>query len=396
MRVLYASHTSVISGAERTLLDLLRALPAEIEPVVACPPGELHAALGELGVPCRRMVGTRGSLRIHPVHSSRALAETAWSAAQLRAAAASCRADLIHANSIRASLIASAARPLMGPRVISHLHDVLPPGRVGSVIARTLAVTSSVVLANSRYTAADFEVKAAGRGCLRVVDNPVDLARFDPTRLEPADARTRLDLPAREPLIGIIAQITPWKGQSDAIRTLAIARKQHPELKLVIAGAAKFVDAGTRYDNHAYARSLPALARELGVQDAVIFTGEIDDVPALIAALDLVLVPSWEEPFGRVVIEAMAMRTLVIATNVGGPADIISDGIDGVLLPPRRPDLWGNQVTQLLRQRGQMAAMGDAACLAATNRYDLPSFTRLIRNSYDLASSQLRYPSRTL
>lgn len=258
MRILYASHTSVISGAERTLLDLLRALPTEIEPFVACPGGELRLALGELGIPCLGMVGTSGSLRLHAAHSSRALAETAWSAAQLRTASSRFRADVVHANSIRASLIASAARTLLGPPIIAHLHDVLPAGRVGSTIARALAASSRVVLANSGYTAADFRLKAGNRGRVQVVDNPVDLDRFDPCRIDATAARARLDLPARCPLIGVIAQITPWKGQSDAIRALAIARHRHPELQLVISGAAKFVGPGTRYDNQAYARLLRA------------------------------------------------------------------------------------------------------------------------------------------
>jgi glycosyltransferase involved in cell wall biosynthesis len=385
VRVLYASHTSVISGAELTLLDLLRAVPPDTEPLVACPGGELRRALDDLGVPCVRMVGTSGSLRLHPAHSCRAAAEMACSAAQLRVAASRFDADVVHANSIRASMIASAARGLAGPPILAHLHDVLPSGPMGSAIARLLAISSRIILANSTYTADDFRRKAAGRGNVAVIDNPVDLARFDPDRIDGGTARAQLGLPATGPLIGIVAQVTPWKGQSDAVRALAIARREHPTLKLVVAGAAKFVDAGARYDNQAYARSLRTLARELAVDDAVIFCGAVDDVPALMAALDLVLVPSWEEPFGRVVIEAMAMRTSVIATNVGGPAGIITDGIDGLLLAPRTPVRWGERVAQLLGRPEQMAALGDAARTTVASRYDLPSFTRSVINCYDAA-----------
>jgi FkbM family methyltransferase len=391
MRVLYASHTSVISGAERTLLDLLRGLPDDIEPVVACPSGELRQALDDLGVPCIAITGTSGSLRLHPWHSTRALVETVRSAAQLRAAAAKSHPDLIHANSIRASLIASVTRALGGPPTVAHLHDVLPVGRTGTSIARLLATSARVVLANSQYTASDFERKAAGRGHVEIVDNPVDLERFDPSRIDRAAARARLSLPTTTPLIGVVAQITPWKGQSDAIRALAIARRHHPELKLVLAGAAKFIDPGARYDNVAYAQSLLELAKELNVEDAVIYTGEIDEIPELMAALDLVLLPSWEEPFGRVVIEAMAMGAPVLATNVGGPADIVSDGIDGVLLAPRCPDVWGSRVSELLDRPERTSGLGEAA-RATADRYDLPSFTHSVVKSYESALTNRALP----
>src|SRR5688572_20604296 len=106
-----------------------------------------------MGVRCVSLAGTRGSLRLHPVHSSRAVLEIVRSAAQLRALARRLGTDLVHANSTRASLIASAARGLACPPLIAHLHDVLPPGRAGTVIARVLETSSRVVLANSRYTA---------------------------------------------------------------------------------------------------------------------------------------------------------------------------------------------------------------------------------------------------
>ena len=394
MRVLYASHTSVVSGAEWTLLDLLRALPDHVEPFVASPDGELRHAVRNLDIPWTRITGTTGSLRMHPIQSTRGLAETVRSAAQLRSAASMFGADIIHANSIRASLIAAGARALHGPGVVAHLHDALPAGRAGSSIARVVAASSQVVLANSAFTAADFARKGGNRGHVEVVDNPIDLDWFDPALIDAAAGRARLNLPPNAPLIGVVAQITPWKAQSDAIRALAVARKQHPELMLVIAGDVKFVGAGTRHDNPTYARSLRTLAQHLGVQDAVIFAGEIEDVPALMAALDLVLVPSWEEPFGRVVIEAMAMRTPVLATNVGGPADIITDGVDGLLLAPRRPELWGASLSQLLGQPDRIAAMGQAAHEAVAPRYDLRVFTSLVLSCYEsaLASTTQRDP----
>jgi glycosyltransferase involved in cell wall biosynthesis len=104
-----------------------------------------------------------------------------------------------------------------------------------------------------------------------------------------------------------------------------------------------------RYDNEAYEAALHGLTSDLGVGEAVTFLGERTDIPEILRALDVVLVPSWEEPFGRTVIEAMAMGTPVIATSVGGPAEIIRSGRDGLLLPPRDPARWAESVCNLLR-----------------------------------------------
>jgi glycosyltransferase involved in cell wall biosynthesis len=100
---------------------------------------------------------------------------------------------------------------------------------------------------------------------------------------------------------------------------------------------------------------------DLGLAGAVSFLGERADIPEILRALDLVLVPSWEEPFGRSVIEAMAMETPVIATDVGGPAEIVTDGADGLLLAPRQPERWAEVAAGFLRAPGRREPMGTAA-----------------------------------
>src|SRR5207302_5178465 len=99
-------------------------------------------------------------------------------------------------------------------------------------------------------------------------------------------------------------------------------------VRLLVVGSPKFTSGATRLDNRAYLDELHRLVAELGLDDTVLFLGEREDVPEILAATDLVLVPSWEEPFGRAIVETMAMGVPVIATSIGGPAEIISDGVD--------------------------------------------------------------------
>ncbi len=103
-----------------------------------------------------------------------------------------------------------------------------------------------------------------------------------------------------------MGQLTPWKGQDDAHPRLAACGL--PEAHLVVAGSAKFATAAARFDNQAYADGLAPLARPNSASPiAPTSSARSRDVPGVLAALDVLLVPSWEEAFGRVVVEGMAM-----------------------------------------------------------------------------------------
>jgi L-malate glycosyltransferase len=181
-----------------------------------------------------------------------------------------------------------------------------------------------------------------------VIGNPVDLDRFDPDKVDRFAARNTLGLKHSDFVTTVLAQITPWKGQEEAIRAIARVRDRHPDAKLLLVGSAKFLSKATRYDNAAYLERLHRLVAELELAGHVQFLGEREDVPAVLRATDTVLVPSWEEPFGRSVIEAMAMRVPVIATNVGGPAEVIADRKNGMLLAPRCPENWARAISNLI------------------------------------------------
>ncbi len=182
-----------------------------------------------------------------------------------------------------------------------------------------------------------------------VIDNPVDPERFDPERFESNDVRRSLSLKGT-PVLGVIAQITPWKGQTRAVHILERLRITHPSAELVIVGETKFVTPATRFDNLAYEAEVRGLVSKLGLDDAVHLLGERDDVERIIAALDVVLVPSSEEPFGRSVIEALAMGVPVVATNAGGPPEVIRPGIDGIVLAPGDLDGWAEAVRSMARR----------------------------------------------
>jgi glycosyltransferase involved in cell wall biosynthesis len=368
MRVLYVNHTAAVSGAERSLLALLAALPASIEPLVASPHGRLSEAVEQLGLATTEIVETAGSLRVHPLHTPRALAEMSFAALQISRIARRHRAEIVHANSIRAGLELAVAR--VGPAAsIVHVRDCLPPGALTTATMRLIAATATTVVANSNYTAATVR-SAAPNARLEVVHPAIDLDEFDPARIDHAAARAMLGLAGtRRVLLGVVAQLSPWKGQDTAIEALRLLREQGIDAHLLLIGSAKFVANATRFDNKQYVAGLHRLLSGAGLGDRVSFLGERDDVAQLVRALDVLLLPSHEEPFGRALLEAMALEVPVLATSVGGPSELVREGREGYLLPPREPAAWADGVRRIVEGPEQGHALGRAGRKRVTEAF---------------------------
>ncbi|HLM87400.1 MAG TPA: glycosyltransferase family 4 protein, partial [Solirubrobacteraceae bacterium] len=268
-----------------------------------------------------------------------------------------------------------------------HVRDCLPAGLLSTATMRLIAATATIVVANSRYTAESMRA-AAPRARLEVVHNPVDLARWDPALIDREAARARLGVAGtRRVLLGVVAQLSPWKGQDTAIEVLRLLRAEDLDAHLLLIGSAKFVARSTRFDNEAYVAGLRSMIARAGLQDRVSWLGEREDVVELVRALDVLLLPSREEPFGRAVIEAMALEVPVLATSVGGPAEIISDGREGYLLPPDAPAEWATAIRRLAEQPERARELGRAGRARAQQAFGVEHHTRAMLDVYSRATA---------
>jgi glycosyltransferase involved in cell wall biosynthesis len=368
MRVLYVNHTGLVGGAERSLLGLMDTLPADVEGLLACPPGPLHEHAARRGIRALPIAGSVGSLKLHPVHTPVAIGTMAVAAAGVLRTARSWHADVLHANSIRAGMIAEpAARALRRPLVL-HVRDCLPPSRLTRRLQCSLAGRAAAVIAISHHVARAFDPDGTAPR-LEVIDNPFDLTRLDPARIDRHAARIRLGLAPDDLALTLVGQITPWKGQEEAVRAVARVRRTHNSAVLLLVGEAKFVARATRHDNRSYLHRLRLIIDELELGDAVRFLGEREEVPEILRACDVALLPSWDEPFGRAVVEAMAIGAPIVATSIGGPTEIIRDGIDGLLVAPRQPAALATAIAGLLDDPDRRQALGAAARVAAVERF---------------------------
>ena len=381
MKVLYVNHTAMIGGGERSLVELLSGLPDDVSPTLACPEGDLARVARSLGTRVTTIPEATPSFRFDLIQTPGGLANLGRAAIAVRGAGRRAHADLVHANSIRAGLIAAPFSRLCRSPLVVHVRDCLPSGAAAGLIRCVIGAEAAVVLANSGYTAASFAPNGS-RANVRTVYNSVDLAVFDPALVDRAEARARVGLEPGDAALGVVAQITPWKAQDDAIRILATLRRRVPGARLLIAGEAKFARGSETFDNLAFERSLHALVRELDLEGAVSFLGECTEVPQILHALDLLLVPSWEEPFGRSVIEAMAMETPVIATSIGGPAEIITDGADGLLISPRHPERWAEAAAAMLETPERLRRLGEAGRRTALARFSREVHVQAVLAAY--------------
>jgi len=338
----------------------MEALPRGYTPVLACPNGALAEAARLRGVPVEIIAGTDASLRFHGAHTVRGLYDAGSTTRELVRLSKEIKPDLVHANSIRTGLIAAAAAVQAPVPTIAHVHDRLPQGRAPTFMLKRMVRAVDGLFACSSFVAEPLWALKPPTP-VNVVYNPVDPNRFGPSAVSREMARSRLGLDETTAVLAVVAQIIPWKAQDDAVRILAELKREHPDVCLLLVGSPKFTSRAARFDSVAFARRLDRLISSLGVQEEVRLLGERDDVPDVLRAADIVLDPSWAEPFGMCVIEAMAMGLPVLATSVGGPREVITNGRDGLLLPPREPTKWAAAASRLLRQPALRRSIGRAA-----------------------------------
>lgn len=384
LRVLFVNHTGEVSGAEIALLRLLGALPEEVQCAVAAPPtGPLAEALAERGVSHLPIPGTGLSFRLNVHTTPRALWDTLRSLVALRLQVRRFRPDVIHANGTRAGLLAAHATGHRGPALVVQVHDILPPSTMGRSVRRILARSADRVIGVSNATTDAFNDGLSPPAAVTQYIS-IDHRLFCAHAPDRGRVRRELGIAQDAPLLGHVAQITPWKGQIVAIEALASVRRRHPDAQLVIVGSVAFVGAGVRYDNAAYERQLRARVAELGLERAVHFAGHRRDIPAVMRDLDLLLLPSWEEPFGAVMVEAMASQTPVLVTDRGGPPEVVQDGVTGRVLPPLDPDRWADAICDLLGDPGLRGSMGLRAAEAAA-RFTDAAYARGCMETYGAA-----------
>jgi len=187
----------------------------------------------------------------------------------------------------------------------------------------------------------------------------VDLDRF---RLQGLRAETRRSLGIEDstPVVGIVARLTHEKGYREFLQAAARVRDQHPNTRFLSVGPSDATDQS----------EFKALASQLGISGAIDFLGMRLDMPALYEAMDIVVLPSYREGMPVTLMEAAAMERPVVATDIRGCRDVVSEGETGLLVPPQDSEALAAAIASLLSDPEQRHWMGLAGRCRAERLFD--------------------------
>jgi glycosyltransferase involved in cell wall biosynthesis len=228
---------------------------------------------------------------------------------------------------------------------------------VVKAVDRLLIPLSDYIVSNSTSGAETYVERGADPDRVDVVHNGRNLDAF--IEAEPAPLREEFDVPAGAPLVGMVSRLVPKKGQIDLVDAWPRVRASHPDAHLVLVG-----DGAER-------EALAARAASLGVADSVHFAGNRDDVPQVLAALDVFVFTSYSEGLSGALLEAMAAGKPIVATGIVENRELVTDGETATLVPTHAPDAVARAVVDLLDDPTRAATLGRAAQRDAVDRFSL-------------------------
>lgn len=378
VKVLYVHSSAVLYGSDRALLHLIRFLDRErFQPVVVLPEsGPLVPALEVYGVEVHiiplSILHRSLRLRFWMQFVGRLWTSTRAIVRLIRAQGI----GLVHTNTAHVFNGALAAR-MAGVPHIWHIREMqLGMSRLGGVLSALICRASVTILVISQAVRDAFRWREACGAKVHTIYDGVDTERFT----LPDDKRTlreAVGLPPDAALVGMVGRIAHWKGQATFLKAAALVHSQQPQAHFVIVG-----DAVTAHD-HQLKQELVQLTQDLGLAEGVTFTGFRGDVPQIMAALDVFVLPSeLPEPWGLVVLEAMASGCPVVATKQGGPLESVLDGETGYLVLPAEPEAMAQALLALLQNPQQAKAMGMAGRARCIEHFPLERAARDVMARY--------------
>ena len=282
--------------------------------------------------------------------------------------------SLVHSNDVHSSQYTILAARIAGVPSIAHvrspgLADWLKPLNVNII------KSSSKVVAISTSVRDELQTHGLSKKKIVLIHNAVDISNFHKLIVR-CDNKSEKIKRTKELTVGVIGRITPQKGHEFFIRSI-------PEI-LCSWPSARFVIVGDAYPTESdYIQKLKQEVMRLELVNHVFFEGYKTEIPKIMNSLDVLVVPSLMEPFGRVAIEAMAAKTPVVASAVGGLTDIIRDGYNGLLVPPTNSNAIAGAVIRLLTDNQLYASIIKNGRSVIEKKYTVQIQIKKIEKLYD-------------
>ena len=377
-RLLFVHPNSEIGGSDIALLRMIEALkPEGLDVSVVLPgPGPLVARFQSAGA------------RVHfvPMRQLRTLPSISYQlrylfgiAPSVSAIAAIIRREcpqIVHTNSLYCLYGAFAARSARRPHVW-HIRELAPnvPLLTKLYAAMVKQLSTHVISMTNICAGSLFGTLPAH---LTIMPDALDRRTWAPNP-DRQRLRRELGIAPNVPLIGFVGRLDTWKGCDVFVKAAAKVAKDWPAARFLVCG-------GPPNGFEAYARSLEELARLSGAGDRMMFLGwryVLDDMPDVMAGLDVFChTSSRPEPFGLVLLEAMAVGTPVIAARAGGPVDIVADSTSGFLTEPGNATALAGAMSRLIGDPALRKRIGDAGMARLECKFSVPQFRQHLMEVY--------------
>ena len=376
--ILFLEQQSHRAGAQRVLHEVLGAMEPDYLPIVGFPDdGPFVAEIRRRGIetflyplgryrPGRKSVADMTKLPLRSVYCGLLLARIIRQR----------KIRLVYINGPRCLIAGALAARLTGRPSVFHLHLTMTRKEDIFVVARAAKYVTKIVACSKTAAAALLAGHAEFNSVLQVIYNPVRR----PSAHKPfAPATGGFEAPlsnGRGLVVGVIGRITPQKGQHVVLEAASELTRRGRTVRIVFAGAP---DPHSPEDN-SYLSSLKSFVRASGLEGQITWIGYQEDPSAFYAGCDVVVIPSTvSEGLPMVALEAMQLGVPVIGSNVGGIPEILREGVNGFLFPPKNAVALADCVQRVLGDNGLLGQMKADAPASVDGRFSIENFRHAIR-----------------
>lgn len=396
MRVVYLNPTGQLGGAERALLDILASLKAadpQFSPhLIVSSQGPLIAKAEAINIPTTILPFPSSLARIGDSSASKQInkLQLVWRLVvagfgmifylkHLKRFLRQIAPELIHTNGFKMHLLGLWARPNQVP-IIWHIHDYVSSRYLMAKLIKRYAHHCDAIITNSYSVATDVRSLCGETAPIYPIHNGIDLNTYCPDgpKLDLdnlAGLPRALDNTIRVGLFGTLAR---WKGHETFLKAISILPQNLP-IRAFIVGDAVYQTDGSQYS----ITELRQLAGQLGISNKVGFTGFVDESAAGMRACDIIVHASTQpEPFGLVIIEAMACGRPVIVSNAGGVTELIEEGSNSVAHHPGDVITLAACIRHLARDESLRERLSQEGYATAKDRFDRALMAQKINPLY--------------
>lgn len=250
------------------------------------------------------------------------------------------RVDILHVNSMDIAARSFLAAASVRKPVVFHIHNILKPN-IDNLFLRLLIDTPFRTICGSNAERRSLLRLSKDIDKVKTIYNGADLSLFDGQFDANRIKQLKESLKLSNFVVGMVGRFDPLKGHETFLEAASKVIDTVTDVSFLVVGSWILDFERPRIE------ALKRYAKNLGLRNKIVFTGFVTDIKEYYHLMDIVVVPSLEEPFGLVTIEALACKGAVIGTNSGGTPEIIQNEVTGILVPPRDPSALAQAIIKL-------------------------------------------------